>query len=199
MSRVSEEDLLFECGGLVLGDIVVVGPVEGHFGTRDQPRRDVVQQADRAVHLVAVEGRVVVVERPEGAAVDVRVGIAIKLVHRAILVFVCCAFKAFPATGPAVEQTFVEVAVRLSNLRRVEAEIIQIGERHIDLDFLRHVKQSTHIDGSLTQVTVVDDGIGARVGERDTNTTKVASILESDIVVHRMASLEDHLQVVGLR
>ena len=126
-------------GGLVLGGVAVGGPVQSHFCAGTQPRSDVVHQADGAVHLVSVEGRVVVVERPERAGRDVHKGITVKLVHRAILVLVGCGLDAFPTARPAVEQAFVEVGVRLTDFRRVEAVVIQIVERYVDLYFLRHI------------------------------------------------------------
>ena len=123
----------------MLGGIAVGGPVQSHLCRGGQPRCDVVHQADGAVHLVTIEGGIVVVERPEGAVVDVLIRIAVKLVHRAIRVLVGGDFEAFPTTRPAVEQTFVEVAVRLANLRRIQAVVVQVVERHIDLDFIRHI------------------------------------------------------------
>ena len=51
----------------------------------------------------------------------------------------------------------------------------------------------------MPQVAVVDDGVGTRVGERDADATEVASVLEGDVMVHRVAVLEEHFQIVGLR
>ena len=140
------------------GQVGVVGPVQSNFGGGRQPRRDVVQQAHRSEHLVAVQRSVVVVERPEGTAIYVLVRIAFKLVHGAVGVLVGIHFETFPATGPAIKQAFVEIAFRLTNFGRVQAEIIQIGEGHIHFDFIGHVDQRTHVDGGLSQVAVVDAG-----------------------------------------
>ena len=184
--------------GFVLGDVGVGGPVEGDLGGGTQPGGDVVEQSDRAEHLVAVEGRVVVIERPERAAVDVLKGIAVERVHGAVGVLVGGGLQAFPAAWPAVEQAFVEVAVRLADFGGVEAVVVEVGEGHIGFDLVRHVEEGAYVDGGLSQVAVVDDGVGTRVGERHADASEVAGILQRDVVVHRMAVVVQHAEVVGL-
>ena len=89
------------------GRVIIVVPVQCDFCAGIQPRRNIVGQTDGTIHFVAVEGRVVVVERPESVAVNVLVRIAAELVHRAVRIFVSRAFDALPAARPTVKQTFL--------------------------------------------------------------------------------------------